>query len=77
MSTIINKIKDKIGGDFSTNLLTEGDLATGFKVLLGYFDVDVPPGASGDPKGDIEQQALAQAKMIAHFVQNTAAPKEE
>ena len=73
----IQDIKDRIGGDFSSNLLTEEDRTIGFKVLLGYYDVDVPAGASGDPKRDIEEQAQAQAKMIVHFVQNTAAPKED
>ena len=75
----IDDIKERIGGAFSTNMLTEDDLATGFKVLLGYYDIEVPDGLGDDvdPAEEIKQQAEAQAKMIVHFVQNTAAPKEE
>ena len=75
----IQDIKARIGGDFSSNMLTEADLATGFKVLLGYYDMEVPDDLPDgkDPAADIKEQAEAQAKMIVHFVQNTAAPKEE
>ena len=75
--SVIDKIKAKIGGDFKDNLMTEEDLENAFKVILGYFDMEVPDGVEGDPKKAVEEQAQAQAKLIAHFVQNTAMPKEE
>ena len=86
--SIIDKIKEAIGGPFSTNILTEADLTTAFLVLLGYNDMTLPDGSDKEGgeaarkkavkgKESVMQQAQAQAKLIVHFVQNTAAPKED
>ncbi len=85
--SIIDKIKDQIGGPFSTNLKTEADLTDGFLVLLGYYDMELPDGSDAEGgakarekaqkgKEDLMEQAQAQAKMIVHYVKNNAAPKE-
>ena len=86
--SLIDKIKEQIGGPFSTNILTEEDLTTAFLVILGYYDMALPDGSDAEGGEDarkkakkgketLMEQAQAQAKLIVHFVQNTAAPKEE
>tara|TARA_A100001515_G_scaffold71823_1_gene57213 strand:- start:770 stop:1081 length:312 start_codon:yes stop_codon:yes gene_type:complete len=87
-TSLIDKIKEQIGGPFSTNILTEEDLTTAFLVILGYYDMTLPDGSDAEGgesarnkalkgKENLMEQAQAQAKLIVHFVQNTAAPKEE
>ena len=69
--SLLIRAKNAIGGHFDDNLLTEDDLVSVFKVILGYDTLELPdPPPEKDPRDDIEEQAIVQAKIIAMYVQN-------